>query len=322
MTLHGGRAVIINTKKSGSAKVWLRMPTDGWEITLDGPGSSVALELYGRWPRGVPFTKDPLSPQRPASVFSLLVLEGHADVRTGGRQQRLSAPPGPAYLQWDSLERAVSSPQRVDKLPEWVSSSTASAELKSLPEVAGAFLQQIDKGAVPALQSLLSSADADKDVARAALTREFAVLGLAACGALPQLAEVLATSHNADVRETVVLAMRHWIGSAPGRDLELYYMLVNYARYNERQAETLLQLLHSPFDRKDPATYQTLIAFLQHDQPAIRALARWHLYRLVPAGADISYDPIGTPAERAKAAQEWKHLIPDGELPKKAAPSP
>jgi hypothetical protein len=82
----------------------------------------------------------------------------------------------------------------------------------------------------------------------------------------------------------------------------------------------VLQLLHSPFDPKDPVTYQTLIAYLQHDRLAIRQLARWHLYRLVPQGAKIAYDPYGTPEQRAKAAREWKELIPDGELPKEPKP--
>jgi hypothetical protein len=317
ITLLSGRAVITNTKKKGSAKIWLRMPGEGWEVTLDGPGSTVALDLYGRWPHGVPFVKNPFAPERPISVLSLQVIEGSADVRFGGRQQRLGTPPGPSILHWDSVEGAGSGPQRLDKLPDWATGpGTLPDELKSLPEVVASYLKLCDQGPVPALLALLTSADSEKDANRASVTREFAVLGLAACGALPHLAEVLASSHSAELRETIVLAMRHWIGSAPGRDLQLYAMLIGYAKYTERQADTLLQLLHSPFDPKDPATYQTLIAYLQHDKPAIRALARWHLYRLVPSGAKIAYDPNGTPEARAKAAQEWKQLIPDGSLPK------
>ena len=80
----------------------------------------------------------------------------------------------------------------------------------------------------------------------------------------------------------------------------------------------MLQLLHSPFDPNDPVTYQTLIAYLQHDKLAVRELARWHLYRLVPAGRKIGYKPLATEEERARALREWKKLIPSGQLPPKS----
>jgi hypothetical protein len=176
-----------------------------------------------------------------------------------------------------------------------------------------------DKRPVEALQALLTAADADKEAERAALMREFAVLGLAATGALPQLADAMAAAKEPELRETAIMAMRHWIGSAPGRDLQLYLMLIGHAKYPERHAETVLQLLHSPFDASDPVTYQTLIAYLQHDRLAIRELARWHLYRLAPQGAKIPYDANASADDRAKAAREWKLLIPDGELPKHPA---
>jgi hypothetical protein len=321
MTLLSGRVVLTNVKKAGAAKVWLRMPEEGWEITLDEPGTSVALEQYGRWPRGVPFTRDPLSQARPITVMTLQVLKGQADVHSSGRQQRLSAPPGPAFLHWDSAGAVDSGPQRRQKLPVWATENhQEQAELKPLGQVEAKFLELVkEKTPVDALQTLLSTADADKDADRAALTREFAVLGLAATGALPRLADAMATTKDPELRETIVLAMRHWIGSAPGRDLQLYSMLVGHAGYSERHADTVLQLLHSPFDTNDPVTYQTLIAYLQHDRLAIRELARWHLARLVPQGRKISYDAAGSPEDRAKAAREWKQLIPDGELPKKPA---
>jgi hypothetical protein len=320
LTLLSGRAVLTSLKKTGPAKVWLRMPGEGWELTLDGAGTTVALELYGRWPHGVPFTRDPASPERPISVLSFQVLKGQADVGFNGRHQRLTAPPGPAFIHWDSFGGSDIGPQRREKGPAWANEATPDpVTVKALPEVVEKYLALLKtKNAVDSLLAMLQGADANKDSERAGLTREFAVLGLAATGALPLLADVLSTSKQEDVRETVVLALRHWIGSAPGRDLQLYLMLVAHANYPPRQAETVLQLLHSPFDPKDPVTYQTLIAYLQHERIAIRELARWHLHRLVPQGAKIAYDPYGTPEQRAKSAREWKELIPDGELPKKS----
>ena len=83
------------------------------------------------------------------------------------------------------------------------------------------------------------------------------------------------------------------------------------------QAATIMNLLHSPFDGTQPETYDTLLTYLQHDKLAIRELARWHLYRLAPAGRDIRYDPAAAPEERARAVTAWKKLIADGKvLPK------
>jgi hypothetical protein len=319
VTLLGGRALVTNAKKSGAARIWLRMPDEGWAITLDEPGTTVALEQYGRWPRGVPFTKDPFSIARPVTVLSLQVLKGQVEVLSNGRQQRMTAPPGPAFLHWDSAAGgAEAGPQSRQQLPAWATENPPqSAELKPLGEVTAKYLELLkDKRPVQALQALLTAADADKEADRAALMREFAILGLAATDALPQLADAMAAAKEPELRETAIMAMRHWIGSAPGRDLQLYLMLIGHAKYPERHAETVLQLLHSPFDASDPVTYQTLIAYLQHDRLAIRELAHWHLYRLAPQGAKIPYDANGSAEDRAKAAREWKLLIPDGELPK------
>jgi hypothetical protein len=81
-----------------------------------------------------------------------------------------------------------------------------------------------------------------------------------------------------------------------------------------------LQLLHS-FGESDlalPETYQTLIDYLNHDVLAIRGLAHWHLYRLVPEGRKIDYDPLAPKNVRAAAIKKWKEVLPPGHLPQGA----
>ena len=58
-----------------------------------------------------------------------------------------------------------------------------------------------------------------------------------------------------------------------------------------------MQLLHSPFDLDRPETYDALIAYLRHSRLPVRELARWHLYRLVPAGRKIVYDAAASEAD-------------------------
>jgi hypothetical protein len=43
---------------------------------------------------------------------------------------------------------------------------------------------------------------------------------------------------------------------------------------------------------------------LGSDQLAIHGLAHWHLYRLVPAGRKISFDPLASAENRAQTVQD------------------
>jgi hypothetical protein len=86
-----------------------------------------------------------------------------------------------------------------------------------------------------------------------------------------------------------------------------------------REAEGLLQLLHS-FGDEDlarPETYHVLINYLGSERTALRELAYWHLFRLVPAGRKIGYEPLAPKAQRDAAIKEWRKLIPPGEMPPK-----
>ena len=109
-----------------------------------------------------------------------------------------------------------------------------------------------------------------------------------------------------------MLALRHWLGRGPGQDLKLYNVLVKEAKVPEAEAETIVQLLHSfsAADLAEPETYETLVDYLGHDRLAIRALAYWHLSRLLPAGRQFGYDPLAPEAARDKAVAKWQTLIP------------
>jgi hypothetical protein len=90
-----GRLVLRNTKARGPAKVWLRLPGEGWQLTLANPGDEAALELYGRWPRGVPFRKEPRPGEVPTNTLLLFALKGQVELKTPAAQLALAAPPGP-----------------------------------------------------------------------------------------------------------------------------------------------------------------------------------------------------------------------------------
>ena len=134
---------------------------------------------------------------------------------------------------------------------------------------------------------------------------------------LEGLGKALMEAKHPDVWQNGVLAVRHWLGREPGQDMKLYHLLVEQKKVPPGQAEIILQLLHSfrDTDLAMPETYELLIDYLGHERLAIRGLAHWHLYRLVPAGRDIAYNPLDPKEERDLAQQAWRKLIPAGKLP-------
>jgi hypothetical protein len=319
LTLVTGRIMLKNARKEGAAKVWLRLPTEAWQLTLPQPGDEVGVEMYGRWPRGVAFSKKPKPEDVPTRVVALLVLNGRTELKIADTQQTMSSPPGAAYFQWDSIGGAAGGPQRRDSLPPWAALKPETlAGTKAVAEVADKYLGRLKERAPEgALVQLLADADGEKDKNRAALTREFAVYGFAALGDLGRVADALADAKHVDMRETAVIALRNWIGVKPDRDLQLYRAFIDVQGYTAFEAEAVLQLLHNPFVVEQPETYETLIEYLNHKKVAVRELARWHLYHLAPVGRDIKYDAGASAEERAKSAREWRELIPTGKLPPK-----
>jgi hypothetical protein len=319
VTLSHGRILLKNRHKEGAAKLWLRLPTESWQLTLQSPGDEVAVEMYGRWPRGIPFAKKSKPEDVPTRVVSLLVLTGKAELKVGGTTHALVAPPGAGFFHWDSVGGADAGPQRRDALPAWANpGAQSSTEVKAVTAVVDRYLAKLqDRSPDAALLQLLADAEQDKDKDRAALTREFAVYGLAAVVDLGHVADALADAKNVGTREAAVIALRNWIGARPDRDMQLYRVFSDVEGYTPAEAETVLQLLHSPFVVEQPETYESLIEYLNHKKIAVRELARWQLYHLAPVGHNIPYDAAAAPEDRAKSIKAWKELIPSGQLPPK-----
>jgi hypothetical protein len=320
-TLQRGRVVVSNQKRKEPVRVRVHLPNEEWQLSLVDPETEVALEMYGRWPRGVPFQTDPASVESPTLDLVLIVLKGTAELDTGRRKIGLNAPPGPAYFHWDSVVGDDTGPGRLKELPSWLGKGVletpeAKVALDVLKEVAKRY--QANETPEAVVTAMYKEAEKEPNALRAAAMRRGSVYGMAALDMLDGLTDALASKH-ADVRDTAVRTLRAWIGRGPGQDLRLYNFLQKGRHYSAAQAESLLQLLHSYSDNEldKPETYDTLIAYLRHKNPAIRELAIWHLTRLVPAGKDIPYDPTASAEERDKAYQAWKKLVPSGEVPRR-----
>jgi hypothetical protein len=317
-TLNRGRVDVTNRKDKGPAHVLVRFRDAAWELTLDEGGTEVALELYARWPTGVPFSAEPKPDSAPLASVILLVREGSIDLKAGLNHYRMQAPPGPASFLWDSANGPDAGPKRLDKLPDWANpKAEPTDEAKKLQAAIERLRRRLVDNAVPmALAETLESKDA--------LDRRVAIINMGATDELPGLVNALGHDKLADVRDGAVVVLRHWIGRGPGQDGKLYRFLMDQRKYSAGQAEIVLQLLHSfsDVDRDRRETYESLIAYLEHDKLPIRELAKWHLYRMVAAAKDIPYDPAGSEAERDRAAERWRKLLREGKLPPKAEPKP
>lgn len=310
-TLDRGRVVLTNQRKQGAARIQgQRNGQTTGELTLVEPGAAVALEIYSRWPAGVPFTKEPKPGTGPSVALLFLVLKGHVEVKVDTRQFAMSAPPGPALIEHDSLVGGDMTPQRLDKLPAWAVDEGKPEMLLKKKTILNEFRQlAASKGIEAAAETLLGSSDPDR--------RRLAVYALGATDNLKRLGEALADTKHPDVWENGVIALRHWIGRGPGQDQKLYQALVKDRNFTPVDAESVLQLLHSfgEAERAHPELYDCLIDYLEHPKLAVRGLAYWHLFRLVPEGQKLNYDPLAGKEARAQAVAAWRKLIPPGKLP-------
>jgi uncharacterized protein (TIGR03000 family) len=312
-TLDRGTVELTNLKKDGPARVRIRAREQVWDAVLDGPGATLLVQEYSCWPKGARFTKDPEPKDVPLAEVDFLVLKGAADLKAGGKQFALSAPPGPAAIGWDSVTGMDPSPQRVDEPPAWALPPKDEAG-EERERKRGELLRRI--AAAAATRPVGDVAD-ELIRSKEPLDRYAAVIILTATDDLPRLAKAVQETTYPDVWDNAIKALRHWSARSPGQDKKLYDRLVESKLYTPREAEEVLQLLHtfSDEDAAKPALYERLIDLLGDDHLALRALAYWHLSRLVPEGQKLGYDPTAPKDQRDKAQQQWKELIPPGKLP-------
>jgi hypothetical protein len=310
ITLDRGRVDLTNTAKEGAAHVRLRIRDRAGEITLKTPGSRLGIEMFGRWPAGAPFNKEGGSKEGPALHLIFLVFHGEVDLKSPRYHFVLTAPKGPAMVTWDSVTGEDPSPQYLEKLPDWANEDEVSPEARKKLAYRDELVRLIKEKSVPeAIETFLNSDDPEK--------RRIAVFAMGATDDLRGLGKALAESKHLDIWNHAVIAMRHWLGRGPGQDMKLYKGLTTEGKYRPVDAEGVIQLLHGFSDRdlERPETYETLIDYLRSERLPLRGLAYWHLYRLVPAGRELGYNPLDTKDKRQAAIAKWQKLMPPGALP-------
>src|SRR5262249_21249149 len=145
----------------------------------------------------------------------MLAIKGEATLSHKDESVGLRAPPGPALLRWDSLDRKVEV-ETLKQLPKDL--ETKAAWEKGLARLCGC-------------AKALAGADRKETLAKLVKAEDKMdrLVGVTALGALDDLGSVidaLSNSEHADVREQAILVLRHWLGREPGQVKKLYGHLV------------------------------------------------------------------------------------------------
>jgi hypothetical protein len=308
-----GRATIANHKPGAHVRV--RFLDEAWDLELKEPETEVAMELWSVYPPGNPpsqpsprWGREGWGAEEPMAGLNLFVLKGNARLKIRYDLHDLEGPPGQCLFTWNNIGSLSRQAKSLRQAPSWTSFPPSLAE-----EVRQA-LEDLRKGleAKGAIEIALVNTLHDPDHFK----RVSGIFGLGAVDSLSPLFEVWGDAKQpAGIRLSATAALKHWMGRNSGQGTRLYQALEK--KYSPETAESLMILLHgfSEKQAQEPATYHSLIDWLRHQELPVRELAFSQLFALVPEGRTIPYDPAGNMAQRDRAFQEWKKLIPEGQLP-------
>lgn len=306
LSLLRGRIMLENNRKEGPVKVRVHLGKEQLDLALAKPKSAIVLERFHPLVTGLAFERKPEKPRKSSSHVALLVVKGNVEVTQQGETHNVQEPA--AFVGTD--EGRLQGPNAVQKLPDWLWPNVDISE-KTTAWHKGVELLRRKLAEKKSVAAALKSAESEKE----ALARAVTILGDAAVGDLPA---VLAgwRDKSPEVRLATTRALQRRISPGTEADLKLYNTLLE-AKHPVGQAQIIMELLHgfrgAALTR--PETYEALINYLQHQQPAIRELAAWNLYALVPQGKGIAYDAAAPAEDRARAQTAWRKLIPEGQVP-------
>ncbi|QDU40097.1 hypothetical protein Mal4_44510 [Maioricimonas rarisocia] len=319
------------TVYGGTVAVWKRPSTPGWaHLTLDRgriglrvhnlpdapgepefgvraggtdytlrilePGTLVGLEVTRRQPSGRPvaWTPEPVD-------GGLFVISGAVRV-TDAAGNETTVRPELGWWPWPG-SLPVTEPQPLRAIPEWLTDASESATERRL----GMLFEREFILEQPVAQFLPTVVKDPRPY-----IAELAVKALAVTDGYRALIRALQSDHE-ESRLAAIVALREWLPQDP-RNGELLVAELNRT-FRNADVTAVEQLLwgYSAEDARDPAISRQLVAWLSHDDIAIRELAFYQIYRLT--GRRYDYRAFAPPVQRQAAAARWEeHLRREGAL--------
>jgi hypothetical protein len=323
VTLKRGRIAVTNPTDK-PLKMRLRFHNPGepdkgevWEVVLD-KDSEVFFNRSGVFFDGEPFYPNSKSTNRvgPMGVMLFVVTSGQVSLKAsdGHKYDKLVAPPDGPLIVWTSKDGLLDPPQKLKSTPPWTSTAPP-----PLPNVDAKLRAAVNK-ALSDLSVDLAAKDIDKVLLKT-LEKPGDLqkrrLAVRCAGAIDDFERVIDTFKDKDkeVRWTAIETLSVWITHERDNDYRLFEAL--QLTHGPFESKTIMELLHG-FSREqfgDPATYKQLIDYLTDKHIAIREIAYWHLWHMVPAGQGIPYNATDNETLLRRAARDWQDLIPPGKLP-------
>ena len=317
-TIEPGRIDLENKKASGSAKVRVISPAgNSHDIELVNPGSRCTIESYGRFMPGTRFDPNatPETAARPIGRGALVVIKGEVNFSDHDSFLRMHEAPGRAMLTIDGSLGHEPVPTYLEKAPAWVFEDPKDpAVIKKQALINDLEAKLADKGDLEAVIDAYASSDDNTK-------RIVAVYLASAVDDIGRVFLTVALSKNPDVTDEAIVAIRHWLGSGPGRDRKFYEALIKGSPemvakttglvgkpFSEPQAIALIDLFFGFSDEQkvQPGTYKYLLKMLSNEKAAIRALASWYLNHMVPEGMRFGFNPTGSDEARNAAIKLWE----------------
>jgi hypothetical protein len=299
-TLDHGRAVVVNRKPRGAAKVRLRFRNEVCDLTLPGRDTEMAVELFTSCP---PYSPEPR--KEPPTHVRMYALRGQAQVVTRVGQHSMS---GFSLFEWDNAAGFAAHPTEIPRPDWWTARPLIQTSAARDMDLA---LDGLSRRLTATDRVEISFAEAVKD--SDSTKRVLAVRFLGAMDEPAKLLDCLADEQHYEIRFTAIDELRHLLALNSQNDEKLATLL-KQKNYSDVQAQIALQLLHD-FSREewsDPATRATVVSYLTNEKLAIRQLAHTRLMALIPDGQRIRYDAAASGDQRSRGAREWQKITGAG----------
>jgi hypothetical protein len=320
MTLKRGR-IILENKKSTARPVTVRIrfenPTQQkqayFDITLKDNTTSVAVERMCAFPQNEPFFEDPAHPNRqgPNADMLCFFLSGSAFIRTADVGFSVDATTQPQWVTWNS-SKGIDSP-RPFVVPDWYLPTPKFSDPKERQTALQSAITLAKNVQAKKLDVALQEALAADELA----ARRLALRCYTALDDFSRPLEMLDQENKSDgMRRYAIYSLRYWVAQDRDNEYLLYDAL--RAQFSKVVAKKIMELLHgiSTTDAGMPATWQRLIDDLDNEVVALRELSAWNLEILVPEGRKINYSASANQITRRNGQNQWRILIPPGQLPK------
>jgi hypothetical protein len=310
--LDRGRILLANAKPMGPVRARLRFLQEVWDVTLPDNKSEAVLELWGYYPMGVPFQKEPGG--KGPSYVARFYVKGQADLAVRNQQWHV---PDAGIMVWTSDRPVPQGPNKMKALPEWWTDKLETKKDVRRDQVFLAladFADRIGKGKSEDVADDLRTIVREMREPERGVERALAVLCLAALDVLPMVVEALEDQNNTEVRGAAILALRQWISRTADHDPILYRRLQTECHHPRERAEIIMQLLHT-FPREAierGEAQQKLLEYLDHENLAVRVLALWHAQHLLPRVVELGYDPAGEAEQRKQIVEQLRKTPPSG----------